>query len=562
MLSFIEGLLRNHSATSVADFFLWFIVGCFAFFLYQAYSGKQSTLIYQAPNILTSLGILGTFTGIVIGLLEFNFGSTEEINASLPKLLDGLKTAFVTSLAGMLSAIFFKWIDASYFFVRRQNQESPDEITPNHILAELKASNENLLSLKQALAGQEDGSLVGILKLARTDIREAREQEIKRFEKFETSLFEQMQHFAELLAKSATETVIEALRQVIVEFNKNLTEQFGENFKRLDESVKKLVDWQQQYMQQMEQMSEHYAEGVKAIDSTRLAVIDIGEKTAEIPKSMAEMQTVLQVNQHQIQELQRHLEAFVQLKEKATSAMPEIQTNLDKVTSQLSESTEKMKIALLEGATEFGQSVRTTNQAMTEVANNVQNNADQIKETLTDSAQSIGSATRDMMDSLEKGATSLRESVTQSIDGALAGIKSSIEKSVGQMESELNRVLKDSSTGLQDTNKMMLDNLKNSALSLQDSLKQSVEQVLSDVRETMQKTLSAVPAQVQDAVDITSKGINKQIEVMDKQMGDEVTRVITNMGSALVQVTDRFTSDYERLVQKMDAVLRNQPGQR
>lgn len=562
MLSFIEGFLRSSSAASVAEIFLWVIVLCLAYFLYQAYSGKQATLTYQAPNILTSLGILGTFTGIVIGLLEFNFGSTEEINASLPKLLDGLKTAFVTSLAGMLSAIIFKWIDSSYFFARRQAQDSPDEITPNHIHEELKASNANLLSLKQALAGQEDGSLVGILKLARADLREAREQDLKRFEKFETSLFEQMENFAELLAKSATETVIEALRQVIVEFNNNLTEQFGENFKRLDESVKKLVDWQQQYMQQMEQMSEHYAEGVKAIDSTRLAVVDIGEKTAEIPKSMAEMQTVLQVNQHQIQELQRHLEAFVQLKEKATSAMPEIQTNLDRVTSQLSESTEKMKIALLEGATEFGQSVKTTNQAMTEVANNVQNNADQIRESLVDSAQSIGSATRDMMDSLDKGATTLRDSVTQSIEVALSGIKAGIEKSVGQMESELNRVIKDSSTGLQDTNKMMIENLKNSALSLQDSLKQSVEQVLLDVRETMQKTLSAVPAQVQDAVDITSKGINKQIEVMDRQMGDEVTRVITNMGSALVQVTDRFTSDYERLVQKMDAVLRNQPVQR
>ncbi|WP_223823665.1 hypothetical protein [Candidatus Enterovibrio escicola] len=44
------------------------------------------------------------------------------------------------------------------------------------------------------------------------------------------------------MSESATEQVIEALKQVILDFNHNLTEQFSENFKQLNEADHKLVD--------------------------------------------------------------------------------------------------------------------------------------------------------------------------------------------------------------------------------------------------------------------------------------------------------------------------------
>lgn len=50
-----------------------------------------------------ALGILGTFIGIIIGLLNFN---TESIDTSIPVLLGGLKTAFITSIVGMFFVHF------------------------------------------------------------------------------------------------------------------------------------------------------------------------------------------------------------------------------------------------------------------------------------------------------------------------------------------------------------------------------------------------------------------------------------------------------------------------
>src|SRR5690606_6423268 len=147
----------------------------------------------------------------------------------------------------------------------------------------------------------------------------------------------------------------------IVDFNRNLTEQFGDNFKRLDESVQKLVIWQQQYMEQLSQMAQQYEQGVKAIDQTRDAVQQIGETTSTIPSSLDALRSVIQVNQHQIQELQRHRESYVQMRDKAIQAVPQIQSHLNEVGEQLLVVSRDMAATMMEGATDFKDSVGQPN---------------------------------------------------------------------------------------------------------------------------------------------------------------------------------------------------------
>lgn len=48
---------------------------------------------HNDPTILTTIGILATFCGVAIALLQFN---TADIQGSVPSLLNGLKTAFVS----------------------------------------------------------------------------------------------------------------------------------------------------------------------------------------------------------------------------------------------------------------------------------------------------------------------------------------------------------------------------------------------------------------------------------------------------------------------------------
>lgn len=59
---------------------------------------SQRQWIDQIPSVVSSLGVFGTFLGITVGLYHFD---TTKLDASIPLLLSGLKTAFMTSLVGM-----------------------------------------------------------------------------------------------------------------------------------------------------------------------------------------------------------------------------------------------------------------------------------------------------------------------------------------------------------------------------------------------------------------------------------------------------------------------------
>ena len=68
------------------------------------------TIRHQQVNaiasIVTVIGVLGTFIGIAWGLLHFD---TDNIEASVPKLLEGLRVAFITSILGIAGSIALKW---------------------------------------------------------------------------------------------------------------------------------------------------------------------------------------------------------------------------------------------------------------------------------------------------------------------------------------------------------------------------------------------------------------------------------------------------------------------
>ena len=65
----------------------------------------------SASGTLVGLGLLGTFFGLSLGIRNFDSSDTENIQQSIQHLLDGMSTAFYTSLAGMICSLFFTLID-------------------------------------------------------------------------------------------------------------------------------------------------------------------------------------------------------------------------------------------------------------------------------------------------------------------------------------------------------------------------------------------------------------------------------------------------------------------
>ena len=93
-------------ASLITQAIIIIIAGLFLFCIKQLIvnNPKWKSFAGSIPSFLTSIGILGTFAGIFIGLVNFN---TEPgmLDESVKLLLEGMKVAFSTSIAGLSSSL-------------------------------------------------------------------------------------------------------------------------------------------------------------------------------------------------------------------------------------------------------------------------------------------------------------------------------------------------------------------------------------------------------------------------------------------------------------------------
>jgi hypothetical protein len=343
MSSFLEGLLRGLNPETVTSVIIFIMIAIFIASSVLAKKNKAADFVHYTATLLTTLGIFGTFVGIVIGLLYFDH---TKIDASISLLLNGLKTAFITSLAGMLSSLLFKSLLTTPLLRPKFQSDEVINASPEQILSAMQNQVKETQALKEAIVGNHESTLFGLLTLMRSDMNdnaklakqlsvENAEKQLESFATFSDKLWIKLQDFADTLSKSATEQVIEALKQVITDFNNNLTEQFGENFKQLNLAVIKLVDWQENYKQQLEHMHTQYEHGVQAITLTESSVANISEQSKAIPQTMNDLQLVMEMNQHQISELGNHLEAFKDILDRAVEAVPEIRQQVENTVTEI-----------------------------------------------------------------------------------------------------------------------------------------------------------------------------------------------------------------------------------
>ena len=69
--------------------------------------GINTRIIDAGAGTLVGLGLLGTFLGLTLGIKGFDSSNSDNIQSSIQSLLDGMGTAFLTSLAGMTLSLLY-----------------------------------------------------------------------------------------------------------------------------------------------------------------------------------------------------------------------------------------------------------------------------------------------------------------------------------------------------------------------------------------------------------------------------------------------------------------------
>ena len=336
-------------------------------------------LLENLPTFISTLGVIGTFLGITLGLLNFD---TNDLDKSIPLLLESLKTAFFTSLAGMVGSIILNHFINSLFdnidkgvsdinqaaskivnavtmlqtnitnqtsiissalqsiqntethtaeISRKMNTMSNAEVqTANNTteiirqvgeagsnvvsaVNELNRVSENMVSkLDESVhversinsIATEQARNVGEMMNhteALVSVQEDISQHVAKFgeimhgevieieDKMDATnklLAEKFEEFAELLKKSNTEALVEVMKKVTEEFQKQMgvliDKLVKENFDQLNKSVEKLNTWQKENKEMIASLTKQYKEMAENFENTSTSLTKVDEDTRQL----------------------------------------------------------------------------------------------------------------------------------------------------------------------------------------------------------------------------------------------------------------------------------------
>ena len=499
--SFFGGLFEDHvSQTITILIFIAFFVGmvCHALNIQQRF--KE-----YIPAFMTALGILGTFIGIVYGLKDFD---PENIDDSIPSLLNGLKTAFNTSIVGMGGTILFKLLTS--FKVRKDKaaELQEEEDIAQEILNTMKDHTGMFEKLLLAIGSDGDNSLLSQTRLLRYDLHEQSKTSLKEFNDFRKELSGQLDIFIEKISHAASDQIIEALKNVITDFNNQLTEQFGENFKQLNEAVGKLVEWQKEYREHLIELEKRYKATVELLEQSKDAMVSIADTTQAIPQTMNSLDKLLKAQQVQIDDMDHHMETLAQTREKAVEAVPEIQKCINTITDDLKSS--------VKGASD------TLVKTVSEAAKNMETATQQTTSALASTAEKIVGNT---------------EAISTNMDNFNKETKAAIENTLSTIQ-QLQKHLVETS-----------DDASESITSAYTTFRSTAKQMSEDAYKTAQETITSSMNQVEHSVSGIAKHIqdkiNQDLTYLDEAMTQELNNALKSLGSALATIANTIADRYD-----------------
>jgi len=190
------------------------------------YSVGHSQLAEVVPSLLTSLGILGTFIGLMRGLGGLDVSDAAKTMESIPQMIGGMTFAFMTSIAGIACSLVFNMLNRmAYGSATRAIDEFNDAFTD---LVMQKPLEDNV----QMICQQEDRA--ALLRRISADMG-ARVSEgiLSSVEKSLTPVALSMNQFI----MGQTQTQIDGLKGIVNQFVGQMNQAMGNQFAQLGQTL-------------------------------------------------------------------------------------------------------------------------------------------------------------------------------------------------------------------------------------------------------------------------------------------------------------------------------------
>ena len=296
----VDGILNNYYQAVISDNFIknyvlsLIIITFLGFWIpFITKNDRLNSFANYTPSLLPALGLVGTFIGIFEGLVQFD---PSNIDKSLPILLSGLKIAFTTSIAGMVGSALVKII--SFFHPERVDDSQVGE---EDFMEVFRLQKENLIQINEGIKILE-----------------------KKFEEF-----------ASQIGDATVEHLIKALEDVVRDFNKKIEEQFGDNFKIFNDGLKKLIEWQDKYITEVEETKQSINQANNLIQSNKSAISSISKTLEEIPLSLSPAEKILENLNRQNSDLNNSITNIAKFGDDFEKIIPNIENSVNQLSNTL-----------------------------------------------------------------------------------------------------------------------------------------------------------------------------------------------------------------------------------
>lgn len=464
------------------------------FFLKEKQYSKESVL----GNIASTIGVLGTFVGISIGLWKFN---PNDITSSVPLLLSGMKIAFATSIIGMAASIFMK-----YIALKNEDEENIDDIMElfntmiaesrnvNNTLIENQKQTENVLNKVSEIWASHQENLTVVLK-----------NEIA----------------------SLNNNIISKQEELIGEFKK-----LGECFTLLNSGVNNLLTWQENYKETIENTTKELEIVIQTIHNADESIESISKNSSLIKENNENLSEVLkEINKTQNVIIDSN-KSIIEISNTAKESIPQINEHFTNIDNRTKESTAYLQTLISENL------------------NNIKSYLEKITEdVLSKTTQSIYENNRQFKYEISEHISQCKmliyslKDLIPDINEHLLSTQKRFNKTLIHFNEEVQNSFKENTYEINKQVQLLKENTANINNTLDDTISLSTKR--------LENITVATSNQIKTMAEEMEKLCVRKIEKLDNTLIEEFTDALSCLAGQLVTISEGFSEDYYRLLEEL-----------
>lgn len=495
-------------------------------------------MLDTASGTLVGLGLLGTFAGLTCGIVGFHSDTTDQIQTSIQGLLDGMGTAFSTSLAGMLFSLVFT---------------SLDKMWKNKFSRSINSLNEKLDTLyyvddMEVIRMNQQSIISGLYNSLKADMQQQHLELINKlsYNNADGQIVPMANAIREILAENAKQS------KALMSFSTDLAIELNQGF---DETLSR-------------QMQQKIVPLMESVDATTKVVVEHIDKMADTVASPATdmMQKVVDelkvTMQNVVNEFSRgisksatsELESLAQKLSTATQAMADFPKNMESISSTLQVTIEEVKNAISEisntSATANSTAMQQMQEQITFATSAISNAIVEVKEVMSGISHSSQEQSNQMVNKLADAADKMGAFLT----GTITTLSTSVQQSVKNITDDVNSKQADLIALQEDTTvqtKKLLDNF-NIGLERLEKMNEYIGGTMNGFAQAQGEitvstsNLRTITGDMKLATELLQKGQNDyvanlaQLQMSSQKGIDQVTELLKDSGQLSEEYVQKF----------------------